>query len=82
MSEMILNKEQALAVANAMVHMNNVTGRIHARMPNCDGRYIHVVEHVTGEIQIYTGDITGNFAGKKVENYRNQNDFIQAYNLW
>jgi len=76
----ILNKEQAAAVYAAMVYLNNVGGRLHARMPDQNSVLIHVTEHVDGEIQVFYGDSVGNPAGM-FESYEGQLVFAELHGV-
>lgn len=80
---MILNQSQAEAVYSAMCALNNVNGRLHARMSGrYEGSIVHCVEQSggRGQLQIYWGDPSGNPHGL-AEHYPNQAAFATAYGL-
>lgn len=78
---MILTNTQAEAVANAFAHLNNVGGRLHARIATHDPRtVIHVAEGPDDRISVYSGDRIGNPCGPH-EAYKSQAAFTAAYGI-
>lgn len=75
----ILNRAQAEAVYSAMVALNNVGARVHARFDLEDSATLHVCEYEDGSVQIFIGDALGSPAGGGVEQFSAQNDFAKAY---
>lgn len=75
----LLNEPQAEAVYSAMVALNNVGGKISARLEDSaiSARHITVTEDVTGVfVSLF---IRG--AHHLSERYTDQNAFAKAYNL-
>ena len=77
---MILTQAQAEAVYSAMCALNNVGGRLHARIKATPGALIHVNELPSGHMQLWPGDAVGNPTGP-LESHHNQSAFATAYGL-
>lgn len=79
--EKILNQSQAKAVADAMCALNNVDGKISITIPHKD-QFIHVNDaYHNGTIEIYYGDLVGNYLGTGFEKYADQADFMKVYGV-
>lgn len=87
---MILNTAQAKAIQSAMVALNDVNTLLYARIlqPSAIANHeygsviIHVKEYLTDEINVWHGDVHGNFAnGGCMERFASQDAFFKAYEL-
>lgn len=76
----ILNQTQAAAVYAAMVYLQGVSGKLHARLRAENGETIHVKESGSGDIQVYRGDAIGNPTGV-VEQYEGQLVFAHLHKV-
>lgn len=75
----VLSQSQFEAVYKAMTELNNVGGLLHARiLVNDDGKVTHIKEFMTGEINVWLGDASGNCFGT-MERYANQAEFQESH---
>lgn len=77
---MILTKEQAQAISNAMAELAKVGAILHARILPPGGMTIHVQEYLTDEVNVWFGDRPGNPVGG-VERFSHPANFRKEYDL-
>ena len=75
---LILNKDQAEAVANAMAHLNNVGATARIQFPHTSSACVRISQH--SGVAVWTRAPSGgdNPCG---EDYPTQHDFLIAYGL-